>query len=274
MNRPWSSTRPGLGTFVKLPATEVIELLALAGLDFVVIDNEHASIGAETVSSMIAVARGYGLPALVRVAGHAARDVQPPLDAGAAGVVLPHVDDAGQARSAVRPCRFPPLGTRGVSNSGRAGGWGTDGLPAYLQRGREAVIVAMLESPAALENAVAIASTDGIDAVLIGPADLAAASGLTQDDERLRSMLAAAESDCARSGHDLGITAPGGQAAAERITRGYRFVVVATDTALLTAGAAEAVQAVGRLTDCPSARAHDEVTTEEEGVSDAASASP
>ena len=252
MNAPWSPTRPAVGTFVKLPAPEVVEVLAAAGLDFVIIDNEHASTGPQTVSTMIAIARGCGIAPFVRVPGHDPRDVQAPLDAGAAGLLLPHVDDAAQARSVVSACRFPPLGTRGVSNSGRAGGWGRSGLPAYLRAGNEQIVlVAQLESPTAMTNAGAIASTEGIDAVMIGPGDLAVTAGYGPADPRLHAMITATEHACAQAGHTLGITAPDGAGAAERFTRGYRFVVVATDTALLARAVGQTLTAVsgtnGRL---------------------------
>ncbi|MEU3513178.1 aldolase/citrate lyase family protein [Streptomyces longwoodensis] len=241
-SRPWSTDRPGVGTFVKIPSVDVIELLALAGFDFVVIDNEHASIGPETVSSMIAVARGCGLAALVRVPGHTARDIQVPLDAGAAGVMLPHVDSEAQARAAVSACRFPPLGNRGVSNSGRAGGWGQDGLSAYLATGSDVLVVAQLESRQALEDAAAIAATEGIDAVFIGPGDLAVSSGLSLDSDELRGAISEAQLACARSGHHVGVTATTGELAAQRIADGFHFVVIGTDTALLRTAAAQAVQ--------------------------------
>ena len=245
MSAPWSVEQPAVGTFIKLPALEVVEVLAAAGLDFVVIDNEHACIGPETVSAMIAVARGCGIAPFVRVPGHAPRDVQAPLDAGAAGLLLPHVDDAEQARGVVSACRFPPRGTRGVSNSGRAGDWGRSGLATYLREGNEEVVlVAQLESPTAMANAGVIAGTKGIDAVMIGPGDLLVTAGYEPTDPRLHAMIAATEQDCAQAGHVLGTTAPDGAGAAERFARGYRFVLVATDIALLARAAGETLTAV------------------------------
>lgn len=244
MSAPWSPDRAAIGTFVKLPAPEVVEVLAAAGLDFVVIDNEHASLGSQTISSMIALALAYGIAPFVRVPGLAARDVQAPLDAGATGLLLPHVDGPAQAREAVAACRFPPLGNRGVSNSGRAGHWGRSGLAAYLRRGgEETILVAQLESPAAMRNATAIADTEGIDAVMVGPGDLAVSAGYDPADPRLAAIVAATEQSCALAGHALGTTAPDGPGAADRIARGYRFVVVATDTALLARAADQTLAA-------------------------------
>ncbi|MFB9463485.1 HpcH/HpaI aldolase family protein [Streptomyces cinereospinus] len=234
--------RPALGTFVKLPTPEAVEVLAVGGLDFVVLDTEHALIGPRDLSAMIAVARGNGIAPFVRVPGHAPRDVQPPLDAGAAGLVVPHVDDADQARSAVAACRFPPLGRRSVSNSGRAGGWGSTGLADYMERSdRDVLLIGQLESRRAVENAGSIAATAGLDAVMIGPADLAVSCGLALDDPELDRMVRSVEDVCRRAGHTLGITASDGAGAAARIARGHRFVVVSTDVALLARAAREVV---------------------------------
>ncbi|MFJ9173680.1 HpcH/HpaI aldolase/citrate lyase family protein [Streptomyces sp. NPDC102360] len=223
---------------MKLPTPEIVEVLAAGGLDFVVLDNEHALIGPRDLSAMIAIARGCGIVPFVRVPGHAPRDVQPPLDAGAAGLIVPHVDDADQARDAVAACRFPPLGRRSVSNSGRAGGWGGVGLPDYMEQGNQDVcLIGQLESREAVENADAIASTPGLDGVMIGPADLAVSCGLGLDDPELERMVRGIEETCRRAGHVMGITAPDGAGAASRIARGHRFVVVATDAALLVRSA-------------------------------------
>lgn len=240
----WPAGGRALGTFVKLPTPEVVEVLALAGLDFLVIDNEHAVMNPQAVSTMIGIARGHGIIPFVRVPSHEPRDAQAFLDAGAAGLVLPHVDDAAQAQRAVASCRFPPLGTRGVSNSGRAGGWGSTSLPDYLRNGNENVIlIAQLESRTAMENAAAIAGTEGIDAVMVGPADLAVSSGLPLGDPALTALTEATEMACARAGHTLGTTAHDGSGAAQRFARGYHFVVVATEIALLTRATREMITA-------------------------------
>lgn len=140
---------PSLGTWVKIAAPEVVELLATAGMDFVVIDNEHGSVDARTASTMISVAHGCGLRAFVRVAGHAPRDVRPALDAGADGLVVPQIDGVEDARRVVAACRFPPHGTRGGSPTTRAAGWGRLPHDDYLAHGNDIVtIVAQLETPA------------------------------------------------------------------------------------------------------------------------------
>jgi 2-keto-3-deoxy-L-rhamnonate aldolase RhmA len=233
-----------LGTWVKLPAPEVIEILAAAGLDLVVIDLEHGSLDLTTVSRMIGVARDRGIRPFVRVPGRTARDVQPVLDAGAAGIVVPHVDDAAAAREAVQVIRFPPLGERGASPSGRAGGWGQTSLPDYLRTGADVRVVAQIESLEGLDNIGAIAGVLGIDAVFIGEVDLAASTGMAVDVPALRARIDEAEAVCRAGGFVLGGGAADGAEAVRRFARGYRMVMVGTDVGHLRRSTAQAVVAV------------------------------
>jgi 2-keto-3-deoxy-L-rhamnonate aldolase RhmA len=236
---------PRLGAWVKLPAPESVELLALAGFDFVVIDAEHGAIDTRTTSTMIGMARGCGLAPFVRVAGTAPRDVQVPLDAGAAGLFVPQVDDAARARDAVRATRFPPLGRRGASTSGRAGRWGLEALGDYLRTGNDEVrLVVQAESVGALSAIVEIGQVAGVDAVFIGPTDLAVSGRLGESDGRLAELIAAAERRCVEHRITLGTTAAGN--ASELLEhRGYDFLVLGADTAMLRQGAHALVSGVG-----------------------------
>ncbi|MFF1816888.1 aldolase/citrate lyase family protein [Kribbella sp. NPDC058245] len=232
-----------VGTWVKFPAPEVVEVLAAAGLDVVVIDLEHATLDLTTVARMIGVARDRGIRPFVRVPGRTARDVQPVLDAGAAGIVVPHVDDVAAAREAVQAIRFPPLGQRGASPSGRAGGWGQTSLPDYLGTGADVCVVAQIESLEGLDNIGAIAGVLGIDAVFIGEVDLAASTGMAVDVPALRARIKQAEAVCHAGGFVLADGAADGAEAALRFARGYQLVLVGTDVGHLHRSTAQAVLA-------------------------------
>ena len=234
------SDRHQVGTWVKLPAVEVVEVLATAGLDFVIIDLEHGAIDLPTASHMIGVAHGVGIRPFVRVAGRTPRDVQPVLDAGAAGIVVPRVDDPAIAREAVDVIRFPPLGRRGASPSGRAGRWGSASLPDYLATGSDVVVVVQVESWPALSLIGSIAAVPGVDAVFIGAVDLAASRSLSVDDPELRHAIDQAEAVCRQGGHRLGGVAADGPDAAGRFARGYSLLTIGTDINFLRRGAAQA----------------------------------
>ena len=104
---------PALGTWVKLPVTESMELVALAGFDFAVIDLEHSAMSIQTAHQLIGTALFAGVSPIVRIPALDGGVVQRLLDAGAEGIMLPHVDTVEQAQAAVAAVRFPPIGTRG-----------------------------------------------------------------------------------------------------------------------------------------------------------------
>ncbi|MEH0421418.1 HpcH/HpaI aldolase family protein [Streptomyces sp. B21-083] len=234
MTPPWSADHPALGTWVKVPTPEVVEILAGTGLDFLVLDGEHGTFDPRSLSTMISVARGHGTPAFVRVAGYAPGDVQPALDAGAAGLFVPHVDSAAIARAVVGTCRFPPLGRRGASPNTRAGEWGRLDSKRYLAQGNDEVtLVAQLESPEAVGEADKIAEVPGIDAVFIGAYDLAVSAGVEPGGEAARAMVHQAEARCRASSLSFGGVAFSGSEAGELLGRGHHFVMVGSDVAFL-----------------------------------------
>jgi 4-hydroxy-2-oxoheptanedioate aldolase len=230
---PWSSkSSPALGVWVKIPVPEVLEVLAGSGVHFVVLDCEHGSFDQRTMSTMVGFARGLGLKVFVRVLGHSPSDVQPPLDAGADGLFVPHVDDVEIARQLVRACRFPPLGTRPGSPMTRAGDWGRSTMTEYVSRGNTKVsIVAQIESPTAVKAAKAIGGVSGLDAIFVGPFDLGLSSGLSPDEPEFQRMVESVEG--LRGTIALGGVATGPAETAELGRRGYSFVMVGADTSLL-----------------------------------------
>lgn len=166
-----------LGTFVKSPAIQAIEVLGDVGYDFVVLDAEHAPWDRGPMDVAILAARASGMAALVRVDG--IRAVLTALDSGAAGVLVPHISSPAAARELVDAARYRG-GRRGFTNSSRAGGYGRLGLAAHIAASDPHIaVVAMLEDPEALDAADAIASTDGIDAFFLGRGDLTVALGET-----------------------------------------------------------------------------------------------
>ena len=232
MNGPF----PQFGSWVKLPTPETVELLAAAEFDFVVIDNEHGAIDIRTTSTMIGLARACGIEPWVRVAGTTPRDVQIPLDAGAAGLLVPQIDDVAQAHAAVRATRFPPLGRRGASTSGRAGQWGLRPLVDYLKNGNDDVrLVVQAESTAALASIVQLGTVRGVDGVFIGPTDLAVSSGLHQGHDWTAEIIRVAADQCTEHGIPVGTTVSGNGSELLQ-QRGYDFVVLGADTTILRQG--------------------------------------
>ncbi|MFF5180570.1 HpcH/HpaI aldolase/citrate lyase family protein [Micromonospora sp. NPDC000316] len=241
---------PALGTWVKIPAMEIMELVALAGFDFAVIDLEHSPITLESAYQLIGTALYLGVAPLVRVPGADAGVVQRMLDAGAEGIMMPHVDTVEQARAAVSLVRFPPLGSRGVGSTSRAGAWGARSRAEYLRYGqREVVLIAQIESAVGVRNAGAIAAVEGVDALLVGAADLSVSEGRTESDPHVVALIAAAVAHGRAAGVPVGNA---GGATVESVraaaSAGFRFTTMSNDASLFGAAAKAAVDAARTVT--------------------------
>jgi len=189
------------GTFQKTPSYEVVEVLALSGLDFVCFDAEHSPFDRGRLDACLAMARALDFPALVRVAAFTPQDVLQALDSGAVGIVAPHVDSVEKAQELARAARFGHHG-RGYAGSTRWAGYTTNPMPDLLERSRaETVVIAQIEEPEGVDRAGAIARVDGIDGLFVGPADLSVAYGHDhQNSAELQAALAEVGRACQAAG--------------------------------------------------------------------------
>jgi len=171
-------TGPGLktGTFIKTASPQVVEILGLTTLDFAVIDAEHAPFDRHMLDLMLLAGRAAGLPLLVRVPDSAPSTILSVLDLGAAGLLVPHVDTAAEAKDVVARARYRG-GVRGFSSSPRFAGYGSLGMKAALDAGDRTAILCQIESREGLAQVAAIAAVPGVDALFVGRADLALALG-------------------------------------------------------------------------------------------------
>ncbi len=164
-----------VGTFIKTPTTHATEILGGIGFDFVVFDQEHAPLDAGVLDMMILAARASNVAGIVRVPDAQPAQIQTALDAGASGVLVPHIDTAAKAQGIVRACRYRG-GSRGFANTTRAGGFGATGFLEHKDaQDRQIACVAMIEDVDAVEEIDDIVRTEGLDAIFIGRGDLTAA---------------------------------------------------------------------------------------------------
>jgi 2-keto-3-deoxy-L-rhamnonate aldolase RhmA len=172
-----------LGTFViELPSPSTLTAIAVAGFDFVVLDMEHSALDCAGLDVLIAAAQAAGLPALVRPGGEDAGLIGKVLDIGAHGIMAPHVDTPARARAVVEQARFPPRGRRGFSPLTRY-----DALREPLRELDDATyVIVQIEGREALQRVDEIAAVPGIDAVFVGPYDLALSLGVPPGSPRVR----------------------------------------------------------------------------------------
>ncbi|OZM80684.1 HpcH/HpaI aldolase/citrate lyase family protein [Pseudonocardia sp. MH-G8] len=235
-----SSDGPAVGTFVKIPAIEVAEIVGNAGFDFVVIDTEHALLSVRDVYSLLVVYSRMGVAPLVRITDHGYGDAQRYLDAGAAGILVPHVSNGVQAGAAMRQFLFPPAGTRGMGYASRAGLWGTlPGGPAeYVRAGQEDVVrIAMIEERESVDDIEAILAAPGVDGVFIGPGDLSLSMGEPMGSPAVHDAVTACIEAAVTAGVPVGTLVQGEDQIRLRAEQGCRFLLVGNDTGMLTAAA-------------------------------------
>lgn len=166
------------GIICSIPAPAMIELIAEAGYDFVIIDTEHVLINPETIENMIRTAESYSITPLVRVADFNPKTMLRLLDGGAQGIVLPDVQTANEVQRAIQACKYYPEGHRSL-NAGRPGAFGKHALTQYVERAnQEIMVIAMIESALGAENINEIVAVDGLDMILEGAADLSQSLGV------------------------------------------------------------------------------------------------
>ncbi len=186
-----------LGVLLRMPGEELVEMAAVAGFDFVLVDCEHGPADVVALRQHMAVAAVHGVPVVVRVGENDAGMILRALDQGAEGILAPHIDSAPDARALVSAAHYPPIGTRGFATYSRAGRFGQTDAAAHRDWFlANTLVLGMIESPTGVAAAREIVGTPGLDGIMIGPADLAAASGpddppLPQATARVNEAIAA-----------------------------------------------------------------------------------
>jgi 2-keto-3-deoxy-L-rhamnonate aldolase RhmA len=167
------------GVLVALPSPVLIEMSALAGFDFVIIDQEHGAISPETLENMIRAAEATGICSLVRIRDSQSESILAALDRGAQGIVVPHMASPEQASQVAQACRFYPRGNRGMSAAGRSSGFGMIPPTEFFDMANdETFLMPMIEDQEGVEKIDQILAVEGIDAILAGAGDLAQAYGV------------------------------------------------------------------------------------------------
>ena len=165
-----------LGLWMACRDSMMVELMAGAGFDWVLIDMEHAPSETADVARLLQATSAYDVSTCVRVPWNDTVAIKRVLDVGAQTIVVPYVQTVEEAEAAVAAVRYPPRGVRGVGGSTRATRFGE--VKDYATRAEEEIcLILQVETKAALPHVEAIASVDGVDGIFIGPADLAASMG-------------------------------------------------------------------------------------------------
>jgi 4-hydroxy-2-oxoheptanedioate aldolase len=220
-----------------IAAPQIPELLAAAGFDAVVLDCEHGALGPEALDWLVPVCRSAGLPPIVRVRAPEPALIGAALDVGAAGVLVPQIESAAQAREAVTAARFGAGGRRGTNPYVRAAGYHADA--GYFARANgEHVVLLMIEGPGGIAALPEILALPGLDGVFIGPYDLSQSLGVpgqVEHPEVLRTVERLVRETASR-GVATAVFAPTPALARRWLDLGVRLVGLGFDTAMILDG--------------------------------------
>lgn len=200
------SGRQLLGVFIKTASHQTVELVARTGLDFAILDCEHAPMDALTLDRMALAGRAAGLPLLVRPPAIDPVFVGQALDIGLSGVVAPHVDSAEAANALLDAAKYA-RGQRGFSPSTRAAGYGAPNARAYREAAdAESSVWCQIEDASAIDRLDAIAAIEDVDCLFLGRADLAQSFGVdSQADPKVVEAVRATAEAGQRHGRTVGI---------------------------------------------------------------------
>jgi 4-hydroxy-2-oxoheptanedioate aldolase len=229
-----------IGMLLGFNSPAFVELVALAGFDFVLIDCEHGPMDLESVEAMVRAAEAAGLTPLARVPHNEASVILRFLDVGVMGVLVPHVETAEDARRAVAAIKYPPEGERGLAGV-RANEYGArEPMAEYVRRANEETLfMALIESRKGVENAAAIAAVPGVDVVQIGPNDLSMSMGHygRMDHPEVQAAIDQVIAAAQAAGKVPGSGAIRGPAAVRRaLDRGIRFITYGARDVVLDGG--------------------------------------
>ena len=245
--------RKCLGLWLVANSSMTAEIVAQAGVDFVIIDHEHGPgdlMGAAAQmqalrSGSIGAAnddgRAPGGPAaFLRVPWNDTPYIKRALDTGAEGIMIPYVETAAEAEAAVRACKYPPAGNRGCAVSAiRATGFGHAATGYWDRIDGEVCTLVQIETRKGIANIPDIAQVDGVDILFIGPTDMTATSGFnpTAPTAESRAVVESAEAAVKAAGKPMAAVPYGGLSATQMFERGYDLVAGGSDLSLVRAGA-------------------------------------
>ncbi len=228
----WNAGKPAFGLWAGISSSVSAELAAAIGYDYVCVDLQHGLADERAMVSIFHATEARGSTTLARPAWNEPGLIMRALDLGAAGVIVPLVNNGAEAARAVAACRFPPHGTRSygparvqlvVSSAA------PDDLAAVL-------CIVMVETLEGLENVEEIAATPDLDGIYIGPSDLSLALGLppgSVGDPALEAAIARVRDACHSHGLIAGMHCNDGQAAHRRAAEGFELITVGVDSRLL-----------------------------------------
>ena len=244
MNNPIRDTldrnEASIGSWLNLASPLAAEVLASAGFQWITIDSEHTAFDLDLIAHTMRAIEARGAIPLVRAWDHDPVTIGRLLDAGAWGIIVPHVSTPEQAEALANSMRYPPLGTRSAG-TGRCVTLADD----YRSTFNDAVLcIPQIEDMQGIDNAEAIAGIEGVDIGFLGPNDLALSMGLEAGSPDHEEALLRFLEGCKRSGKPCGLPTRDVASTKKRLDQGFRFIDLSSDLRFLDGAARQALAAI------------------------------
>jgi 4-hydroxy-2-oxoheptanedioate aldolase len=240
--------QPQVGTWLSLGSVVASRFLARAGFPWLTVDMEHTHTDIQTAAMMFGAIADAGCVPLARIPAGRHEYIKSVLDCGAMGIVAPMVMDVAETKAIVAATKYPPFGNRSVGGSLHAPNYGTSSDNYFLQADNEILVIIQTEHIAAVEIADEIYAVPGVDAVFVGPNDLAAslrkADGTPPSKQLMEETLTRIRDAAKRQGLPSGIHVQTAADAQRRIEEGWQFIAVASELKMMLEGAAAIVRQV------------------------------
>lgn len=229
------------GIGANLGSSLTIEMIGAAGFDWTWIDCEHGANSYSQLVHQVQVASLGNAPAVVRIAWNEAPRFKRVLDLGAAGIMVPYVTTAEEAKRAAEAMRYPPEGIRGVAKFNRACEFGQNFDAYFAQANDQLLTVVQIETAGSVDHVEEIAAVKGVDVLFIGPLDLSVNLGIAQQYEHPSFLTAmkTVSAACKKYGKAAGILVPNSNYLDQWIALGFSFLVVGSDGGSVAKGLRE-----------------------------------
>jgi 4-hydroxy-2-oxoheptanedioate aldolase len=248
VKRKLAAGEPTFGTWLSLGDLYATRVLARLGFDWLTLDIEHSAIDWSQATTIFGAIADAGCAPLARVPEGSHSLIKRVLDAGAWGIVVPMVDTVEQARTAVAAAKYPPEGNRSVGGGMNAMNFAATAGEYYERANDEILVILQTESPRGVENAEAIYSLPGVDAIFIGPNDLRfqmrSADGAFPTPEQHEAMVQRVIEVGKKVGTPTGIHAMDPDSALMRVEQGMQFLAIGSDLRMMTQKAQEILAAL------------------------------
>jgi 4-hydroxy-2-oxoheptanedioate aldolase len=249
VKRALKAGQPSVGTWLSLGNICAARFLARCGFAWLTVDIEHSMVNIETAAYLFGAIADGGCVALARVPANRHDHIKRVLDNGAMGVVVPMVNSRAEAESAVAAMKYPPRGNRSVGGSMHALNFGTTSPDYYAHADEELLVILQCEHIRSVESADEIFSVPGIDAIFVGPNDLAASmrskDGKPPSGEAMTQALKHILATCKKHGVAPGIHCMSAEEAVVRIEEGWQFVAITSELKMMLDGVGNVLKTLG-----------------------------